>query len=398
MNASNVIRPSRRLVNAYRGDLNIQTYGVDNLYPQRVLDIIENSSTGSSCLERFQNFIEGNGVNDQDFSEYICNRRGDTVDDILHLMAQDLAIYNGIALHVNYNLACEIVELQHVPFQNCRLEEEDDGGRVAFINVHPDWSGQKTRKGRKVYVDKNNVHKIYTFNPDPLVVMAQIEKSDGIENYKGQILWFSMQGRNQYPKPKYDKIITALSIDEGLDNVKYRNTRNNFLLAGMFVHKKGSTMNIDDDGNTITSDDDDSYDFAKNLDVFQGDMNCCSIMDITLQSDEDKPEFLPVEGTNYDKKYECTESSTIERIYAAFGQEPFYSIRTGKQGFSGKTTSEAYEYYNSYVGNERRAISRLLKKIFDKWFEVANKSEDYNIQPLVYINNSDNGTTPDNPE
>lgn len=89
---------------------------------------------------------------------------------------------------------------------------------------------------------------------------------------------------------------------------------------------------------------------------------------------------------------------TIERIYAAFGQEPFYSIRTGKQGFSGKTTSEAYEYYNSYVGKERRALSRLLKKVFDRWFEVANKSDDYNIQPLVYINNEDNGTTSDNPE
>lgn len=394
MNVNNVVRPTRRLTTSYRSELNIQTYGEDNLYPQRVLDILENSSTGASCLERFQNFIEGNGVNDEDFSEYICNRRGDTVDDILHLMAQDLACYNGIALHVNYNMACEIVELQHVPFQNCRLEEEDDAGRVAFINVHPDWSGQKTRKGRKVYVDKQNVHKIFPFNPDPLVVMAQIEKAGGIENYTGQILWFSMQGRFQYPKPKYDKIITALSTDEGLDNVKYRNTRNNFLLSGMFVHKKGTTLNIDDDGNPITAnDDDDSYDFAKNLDVFQGDMNCCSIMDITLQSDEDKPEFIPVEGTNYDKKYDSTESSTIERIYAAFGQEPFYSIRTGKQGFSGKTTSEAYEYYNSYVGNERRALSRVLKKVFDHWFEPANKSEDYQIQPLVYINNEENGTS-----
>lgn len=393
MNANSVIRPSKRLVNAYKSDLNIQTYGTDNLYPQRILDIVENSATGLSCLERFQNFIEGNGVDNQSFSEYECNRRGDTVDDILHLMAQDLARFNGIALHVNYNLACEIVELQHVPFQNCRLEEEDDSGRVAYINVHPDWSGQKTRKGKKVYVDKNNVTKIFPFNPDPRVVMAQIEASGGIENYKGQILWFSMSGRFQYPKPKYDKIVTALSTDEGLDNVKYRNTRNNFLLAGMFVHKKGSAINIDDDGKPVNKEDDDSYDFAKNIDIFQGDVNCCSIMDITLQSDEDKPDFIPVEGTNYDSKFTCTEASTIERIYAAFGQEPFYSIRTGKQGFSGKTTSEAYEYYNSYVGNERRAISRIIKKIFDHWFEVANSSDNYEIQPLLYISNSDNETS-----
>lgn len=393
MNANSVVRPTKRLVNSYKSELNIQTYGQDNLYPQRILDIVENSATGASCLERFQNFIEGNGVDNQYFSEYECNRRGDTVDDILHLMAQDLGRFNGIALHVNYNLACEIVEVQHVPFQDCRLEEEDDNGRVSYINLHPDWSGQKTRKGKKVYVDKNNVDKIFPFNPEPKVVMAQIEKAGGIEHYKGQILWFSMSGRFQYPKPKYDKIVTALSTDEGLDNVKYRNTRNNFLLAGMFVHKKGSNINIDENGNTVTSNDDDSYDFAKNIDIFQGDVNCCSIMDITLQADEDKPDFIAVEGTNYDSKFTCTESSTIERIYAAFGQEPFYSIRTGKQGFSGKTTSEAYEYYNSYVGNERRAITRILKKIFDHWYEDANPSGNFDIQPLVYINNSENGTS-----
>lgn len=48
-----------------------------------------------------------------------------------------------------------------------------------------------------------------------------------------------MDGKFVYPVPIYDKVVTNLSIDEGLDNVKYRNVRNNFLVAGMVVHKKG---------------------------------------------------------------------------------------------------------------------------------------------------------------
>lgn len=366
-------------------NLNIQSYGSDNLYPQRMYDLIQNSPTGAGCVDRYQTFIEGNGLRNTDFAEYVCNRKGETIDDVFRLIAQDVALYRGFALHVNYNAAAEIVELQHVPFQDCRLEEEDENGQVLYVNVHPDWTGESTRKGKKLIVDKKSVKKIYMFNPIQKVVMSQIEHEGGIDMYSGQILWFSLDGFCQYPKPIYDKVVTCLSTDEGLDNVKYRNVRNGFMLAGMFVHKKGVRYDFDENGNTIEKDDE--YDFSKSLDVFQGDANCCSIMDITLNADDDKPEFINVEGTNYDAKFTCTEQSIVERIYSAFGQEPWYCIRAGKLGFSGTVLEEAYEYYNSLVNKERRAISRALKRIFDRWYEVANPSNDYEIEPLPYVSN-----------
>ncbi len=390
MNINNVRRSPERLTNVYWSTLNIQAYGRDNLYPQRMLNLILNSPTGGSCCERYQTFIEGNGLNDTEFSEYIVNRAGDTVDDIYSLLAKDMALYHGFALHVNYNLACEIVELNHIPFQDCRLEEETEGGQVIYINVHPDWTGHKTRKGNKILVDKKHVDKIYVFNPIKEVVLSQIVASGGIDKYKGQILWFSMDGRFEYPKPIYDKAVTNLSTDEGLDNVKYRNTRNNFLMSGMLMRRKGTAMGLDDDGNERDGGSVSDDDFSKNLDIFQGDVNACSIIDITYQAEEDKPQFVPFEATNFDSKFDSTEKSTTERIYSAFGQEVFYLIRSGKTGWSGTVIAEAYEYYNSYVAKERRAISRAIKRIFDHWFEVVNRSGDYTVQPLVYVTNESN--------
>lgn len=390
MNINNVKKSTKRLTTAYWSTLNIQAYGKDNLYPQRMLDLLLNSITGGTCCNRYQAFIEGNGLNDTDFSEYIVNRAGDTVDDIYQLIAADMAVYHGFALHVNYNLACEIVELQHVPFQDCRLEEETESGQVTFINVHPDWTGHKTRRGHTILVDKKTVDKIYVFNPIKEVVLSQIVASGGIEKYKGQILWFSMDGRFVYPKPIYDKAVTNLSTDEGLDNVKYRSTRNNFLMAGMLMRRKGTAVGIDDEGDAANGGTVSDDDFAANLDIFQGDVNACSIIDITYQADEDKPQFVPFEATNYDNKFDSTEKSVTERIYSAFGQEPFYLIRTGKTGWSGNVVADAYEYYNSYVAKERRAISRAIKKIFDHWFEEANSSGDYSVQPMVYVTNESN--------
>lgn len=383
MNINNVKRSPKRIQTYYLNTLNIQAYGRDNLYPQRMFDLIQGSSIGSSCCERYQTFIEGNGLNNTGFSEYICNRAEETVDDIYRLIARDMALYHGFALHVNYNVFCDIVELTHVPFQTCRLEEETLDGKVVYINIHPDWTGHKTRKGRYIRVTKDNVKKIYTFNPNKEVVMSQIKASGGIENYRGQILWFSMDGKWEYPRPIYDKVITNLSIDEGLDNVNYRNVRNNFLVAGMLVHKKGSALGIDENGNAI-DDEDNSDKISESLDIFQGDENACAIMDVTIEQDEDKPEFVSFEANNFDKKFDKTAESSTMKIYTAFGQEVFYRIINGSLGFSTDIMSEAFRFYSSYTDNQRRAISRALKRVFAHWYENPNPEGDYEIRPLKY--------------
>lgn len=386
MNVNNLKKTQNRFRVKYLQKLNLQSYGEDNLYPQRVASIIGGSSVGGTCLDRYATFIEGNGFDSQDFSDFICNRFGDTIDDILHLVSLDMAKYHGFALHVNYDALGHIVELQHIHFEDSRLEEEDDNGYVAHIAIHPDWSGQKTRAGKVIKIDENNVKKIFPFNPKPEVVMNQIEFCGGIENYCGQILWVSFDGRYQYPKPIYDKIVTALSTDEGIDNVLYRNVRNNFMIAGALVHKKGTLIGMDDDGNPIEPDKRDEM-FGEGLNTFLGDTNAASIMDITYENEEDKPDFLNFRGTNFDKEFDSTQSSITAKIYAAFQQEVWYLISIGKVGFGGTVLKDAYDVYNSFVSPQRRAISRAFAKIFYYWNtdEKPQNTGNFEIQPLVLV-------------
>lgn len=386
MNVNNLKKPQKRFSVKYLQKLNLQSYGEDNLYPQRVASIINGSSIGGTCLDRYATFIEGNGFDSQEFSDFVCNRFGDTIDDILHLVSLDMAKYHGFAIHVNYDALGHIVELQHIHFEDARLEEEDDNGYVAHIAIHPDWSGQKTRSGKVIKIDENNVKKIFPFNPKPEVVMNQIEFCGGIENYCGQILWVSMDGRYQYPKPIYDKIVTALSTDEGIDNVLYRNARNNFMIAGALVHKKGTLIGMDDDGNPIEPNKRDEM-FGEGLNTFLGDTNAASIMDITYENEEDKPEFINFRGTNFDKEFDSTQASVTTKIYAAFQQEVWYLISIGKVGFGGTVLKDAYDVYNSFVSPQRRSISRAFAKIFDYWSmeDKPQNTGNFEIQPLVLV-------------
>lgn len=376
-------KTNSRIDTSYLRLLNIQGYGSDNLYPQTLRNIVASSPTGSECLERFASFIEGNGLRDENFSATVVNRKGDTVDDIHQEISKDIALYNGFAFHVNYNIIGEIVELQYIPFENCRLLEEDSNGYVSKVAVHPDWSGKKTRAGWAIRVEKKNVDFIDVFNPQKEVVLAQIEACGGIEYYKGQVLWVSIAGKNVYPTGKSDCVVTEMSTDEGLSNVKYRNVRNNFLPSGIMVTRKSQSVDFDHEGREV-----EDSGFSDMLSEIQGDVNTNKILEVEVDSEEEVPKFIQFSTSNFDKEFTATDASVVERIYSAFGQEPWYCIRIGKVGFSGDILRDAFDYYNSIVSKQQRVIERVLKKVFGYWYTQVNLTGDFSVEPLKYVGNA----------
>lgn len=385
MNVKTAKKPQKRIESDYWLRFKLQSYGADNRYPQNIMDITNASGTAVLCLNRYEKFVEGYGLDDDELSGMSVNRDGVTMDDMLKAVAGDLTKFGGFALHCNYNVIGQITEVNHIPFEQCRLEEVDDAGYCAHILLHPDWKGDKTRNGQKIYLNEKNIERFNVFNPDPNVVMAQIEAVGGIENYKGQILWVSMDGAFQYPTPVYDAAITEISTDEGLGNIKYRNVRNNFLVSCMMIAKKG-VPTIDENGNSV---DDRQMISDEDLTQFQGDTRASKILYVELENDEDAPQILPFPVRNWDKEFSTTDTSVTERIYAQFHQELFYAIRIGKLGFSGQVMQDAYEYYAGEVTTEQRFICRALDRVFKNWHEPIDKS--FNIEPLKYINAEDNG-------
>lgn len=388
MNVKTAKKPKPRIDIGYVSRFKMQAYGNDNLYPQNISAIAKASGTAELCIDRYAKFIEGYGFNSEQLSEVIVNRHEVTADDLLHNVAADLARFGGFALHVNYNVLGQVSEINFVPFENCRLGVEDEQGRVKHILVHPDWTQKKIRNGMPIRIDEETVKRIRVFNPDPDKVAKEIEEDGGIGFYNGQILWRSMDGSNVYPTPIYDSVVTEISTDEGLGNVKYRNVRNNFLVSCMLVYKKG-VPKIDDEGNEL---DDGSMISDEDLKQFQGDENTSKILAVELENDEDMPNVIAFPTKNYDKEFTVTDSSVVERIYAQFHQELFYAIRIGKLGFSGQVMRDAYEYYAGEVTNEQRFIQRTFEKVFAYWHDHSLASQDFTLQPLKYISSENTST------
>lgn len=378
MNVKTVKTPEQRFITHDIKSFNIQGWGDNNLYPHEIDSIVANSETGDSCLSRYIRFIKGDGFKDFGFAAKVLNEKGETSDDLLHQIARDLGAYDGFALHFNFDIMGNIVEMNTIPFENCRLSFEDENGKVNKIAVFPDWTGTKSRGGKRLRPKKEDIDYIDVLNPRPDVIEAQIEAAGGIELYKGQVLWISNAGFQEYPKPIYDRVITHMSTEEGLANISYRNTRNNFNLSGMLVVKKGQ-----DTGNAEQDEDYEENDsIARSLGQVQGDIHTNKIIVVNVEHDEDIPQFVKFQGANYDKDYTVTANSTCEKIYSAFNQETFYRFRQGAFGLSSDIIKDAYSLYSSETRDQRLLIERTFERVFAYWKD--NSFSDFEIQKLTY--------------
>ena len=116
MKASILKRDKRFDLRNDRG-LGVQSYGEYNDYPQQLIEIVNASGTGKSCVNTYAKFISGKGFEDKDFYKKIVNRFGHTNDYICDQISKTFAAFGGFAIHVNYNANYKICEIQAYPIR-----------------------------------------------------------------------------------------------------------------------------------------------------------------------------------------------------------------------------------------------------------------------------------------
>lgn len=392
MKLTNLPKPEPALDLRYLRNLGIKSYDQDNLYPQNVRNIVLSSKTGHGCLERYADYLEGRGLASAELAVMTVNLDGETLADLHGLVSADLAMYEGFAVHVNYDVDGGIVSLHHIPFENVRVVEPDEDGVIRQVALHPDWSGKLTRNGKPVKITADTVDYLDVFNPDPAVVLSQIREAGGPQFFKGQVYYYSREGHMRYPFARFHAVLSDMSTDEGLSNIMNRNVRNNFLPAGAFVRLKsqGAPYSGDDSDYEPQVDADD---YAEDLAALQGDTDSLKFLDITVESKEEMPEFINMQGNNYDKDFTATAAEVKDCIYAAFGQEGWLAIRNGKVGFSGTLVADVERDYAKRQIKAQKALTRCYVRLLSAWAQplpVLPDANNLGILPMVDL------TTPTN--
>jgi len=365
------IKTERRLDTTNNKALEVQTFGEANDYPQVVAEIVAASITGASCQDVYRKFIAGRGFAQAVFLKAVVNGEGQTANDVLNDVADDLSHFGGFALHVNYNAAYRITSVHAFPFETLRFEQLDKDGRFERLRYHPDWGKRNT--ARRQFNIKDAVWYDF-FDPDPDTIARQVAEAGGWNGYRGQILYWSRAGERVYPTPIYAAALVPMSTESGLGNVAYRNVRNNFLPSGMIL----------DHDNTAESEGQEE-EVKKEVREFQGDENAGKLLYINVRDGATAPEFVPFEAKSYDKEFDKTEDIVPDKIGRAFNQPPILRAKDVGGNFGQDTMKNAYNYYNSITETEREVVSGVFARIFGLWAEEGiNPDNDYSILPKVY--------------
>ena len=349
----------------------IQNYGAYNDLPQRIMEIVEASATGASCVETYRKFIAGRGFEVEAFYRAIINEKRETADDLLHAISDDFARFGGFALHINYNALYQIVEVTHVPLEWVRFGELNNEYSFSMVAVHPDWG---KRFGALRRFSSADIERYHLYDPTPETIDAEVASVGGWDNYKGQILYYSNRGEKVYPMPIYGAVLTDMSNEEGLSNITQRNVRHNFLPAGMLVdfdNEAESNGQMEDTKNELKQ--------------FQGDMKAGQLMYVNVRNGEQAPEFRAFTTNNYDKAFTAAEEKTPDIIGRAFSQPPILRGEDVGAGFGADLMENAYEFYNTITAPERQKMAQVFARVFALWHDRSiNPEQDYDILPLAY--------------
>jgi hypothetical protein len=362
--AQGVTVPRRHVINKVDSKYQIIPYDADNLYPQRIANIIASSGAASICARWFAKFIKGQGFEDINFSKMKVNRKGETADVILKKITEYYAKFGSFALHFNYNLLGEKTEMQIVPFSYVRMESEKDEVRfTGKFKVYNNWDLQKKRT-----VEANKIQVINEYAPNK--VLSEIEQV-GIAAYNGQLFYlFSEYG--SYPISPIDAEAESAVVDSEIKEFNYSNVTTGFLGAHIAEYPFKFE---NDDARTSEVD---------NLNNLQGAREATKIMMIENEYADTKPFRLhEVKATNVDTMFLNTEKTTRERIRKMYEVPPaFLDAVAGSLGAD--DIRNAYDFYNAVTQDYRIEIEELMREMFTGWAMPMNESGNFKIKPLTY--------------
>ncbi|MGV3561568.1 hypothetical protein [Larkinella arboricola] len=354
-------------------------FGEANLFPQKLLEIAEESVTAGACLDVIAEFIEGNGFNDERLADTVMHRSGLTADDILSETAFNAGTFRVISLHVGYNGLGQISSVKPVNPEMVRLGLPDDLNNITYAGIFP-YLDSPLHKNKKDFHTKLNL-----FDPRPEVVLEQMAIAGGIDKYFGQLVYMPVGRRRgtYYVVPEWYRAILDMQTERKLSVLDYKNGVSGFDVSGIFFALESEEGDEDGSGNDLVS----------QIEKHQGAENASSVMVYTAKNKEelDAAKFVPTTGADLANRYVSTNDRVPLRIARSFmvANELVNIRRQGGLMYSPEEYRFAAQLMQGRVNRTQRKIEQLFARIFAHWHEPL-PFQDFTIENLNYF--QENGT------
>jgi len=362
----------------------IMQFGENNDYPQRMERIISGSVTAKSAANAYAKFLSGDGFINSEINNitigYDSRHKKITLRQLLSQVAVSLSFYNGAYIHINLDMMRNVVNAQHLLFKNCRFSKLDDTGYTAKLGYYENWEKEKNEKYDKAKVKWYNL-----FNLNEDVFVSQINKSKGIENFKGQVYFHFLDNQYIYPLSPFDSAYTDADTEYQMSLHKNNEIRNGFTEKTVFQVNE----QLNEDAKGILTDG------IKNFMGARGDK--CLV--IETETDENGNII-----ENKSLKTTSIKSNIDPKLYEGWEKEIANKIRKpltipsilidydeGKLGTtSGEGIIQATNFFNQITKDDRNSLSEMFKEVFGNFKnDVLKNNTNWGIKPLSLYEPSD---------
>lgn len=316
-------------------------YGTDNRYPDYLWGLFNDVSTLKTVVEGIADYVIGNDVvcNIKGFDIEV-NTKGDTMRELIRLLARDYLIYGGYAIQVIRNKVGDIRELYYVDFRYLRSSKKND----VFY-----YSEDFTKK----YVRSNKT-----------VIYPKFIKEN--RNVSSSILYVTNEKSKTYPTPRYSGSIKACEIERQIDTYHLSSLENGF--GGSYI------LNF---LNGIPSDEQ-KEEIERNVnEKFAGASNAGRILINFANGKDNATTLQKLDTQDFGEKYKAAAERSKQQIFTAFRAIPaLFGDVTATTGFNSQEFTESFKVFNRTVV---RPIQQTICDSIDKIFGNRNS---VNITPF----------------
>lgn len=336
--------------------------GENNLYPNEIELVVNNSPTASRASKIMAKYISGSGLADDAQNVIVNFVKNYKLSNVISIIGKDIAKQGGSFIHIGYGISedgnLRPVSLDVLPYVNCRKQKEDDSNNLRKI-FYRDFS-EKSIFGAK----KQKQKWFYSFDNDIEVVVAQIKAdyflktkkesediAEMLPHYRGQIYYLNTTPEYKYTLAPIDSVFNDADSEYRISNYINTSWREGLLGKTMVL-----VQGLDDEQSRKVQDD---------ISHWLGSENSSGLFYMDFEQADDLSKVIRIEQikAQFDEKiFSETAKSLRSNILGAYNSIPEILVipQAGIMGQSGEAYVQAKAFYNEQTSDERRRVSETL--------------------------------------
>jgi len=327
------------------------SFGADNNFPGRLIDLMNYSSIHGTCINATVEAIIGNGLTSNmpktlDFANY----ENESWNDIFKNVAKDFKLFGGFALEVIWSKDRErIAEVYHIDFSYLRAKEKNLRGKIPGYYIWDGWNETNA------YINQSleDIPFLPSYNPN--------NKFD--EPSQIYVYYDYRPGMKYYPLPDYVGALKVIELDAQVDNFHLNNISNGL----------APSLSI----TTFTNANDEEREAIEIMlrQQYGGTENAGALVYMDVDSPENAPIITPIPSNGTDEYYTTINDLVTQKILTAhrITSPMMLGIKTEGQ-LGGRTeTQEAFLLFTNTVV---RPFQQAILDCFDEIFKI-NYGNDY---------------------